>query len=168
MYCDELGLLSLSALYHRHRLVVTSNKLWSMIEHLAPLNLVQLLNECSIKLVCLGQLRFSELKPHPRGPPRPIPIKSSANTTKNNTVVDEETVGQPTASPMKHVVNKAQASAECVETKNNDELHVQTESSELHVGTKDNSVHVGTEHRTRHVETDISEQNSQHVETPMW
>ena len=30
-YCDELGLLSLSALYHRHTLVVTSNKLWSTI-----------------------------------------------------------------------------------------------------------------------------------------
>lgn len=29
MYCDKLGLLSLSALYQRHVLVVTSNKLWS-------------------------------------------------------------------------------------------------------------------------------------------
>ena len=26
-YCDELGLLSLNALYHRHMLVITSNKL---------------------------------------------------------------------------------------------------------------------------------------------
>ena len=37
-YCDELGLLSLSALYRRHTLVVTSNKLWSTIEHSNPLN----------------------------------------------------------------------------------------------------------------------------------
>ena len=36
MYCDELGLLSLSALYRRHTLVVTTNKLWSTIEHPTP------------------------------------------------------------------------------------------------------------------------------------
>ena len=64
MYCDELRLLSLSALYRRHTLVVMSNKLWSTIEH--PLNLLELLNECSVKLVYLGQLRFGELKTHPR------------------------------------------------------------------------------------------------------
>ena len=161
MYCDELGLLSLSALYHRHVLVVTSNKLWSIIEHSAPLNLLELLNECSVKLVYIGQLLFGELKPHPRRPPRSIPIKSSANTTKNKAITDEETVGQPTASAMKHV-NNAPASAQCVETKNNDELPVQTESSE----TNNNSVRVGTENKTGNVETNTTEQNSRHVETP--
>ena len=40
MYCDELGLLSLSALYQRHTLVVTANKLWSTIEHPTPVNLL--------------------------------------------------------------------------------------------------------------------------------
>ena len=55
-YCVELGLLSLSALYHRHMLVITSNKLWSTIEHSNPLNLLELLNECSVKLLYLGHL----------------------------------------------------------------------------------------------------------------
>ena len=77
MYCDELGLLSLSALYRRHTLVVTANKLWSTIEHPTPVTLLELLNECSVKLVYLGQLRFGELKSHPRKLPRPMPIKSS-------------------------------------------------------------------------------------------
>ena len=159
MYCDELGLLSLSALYHRDMLVVTSNKLWLTIEHPVPLNLLELLNECSIKLVYLGQLCFGKLKPHPRRPPRPIPIK-------NKDVTDEETVGQPTASPMKQVVNNAPASAECVETKDHDKLHVQTKNSEPHVETNDKSVHAETESKTQNVETDMAEQNSQHVETP--
>ena len=66
MYCDELGLLSVSALYQRHTLVVTANKLWSTIEHPTPLNLLELLNECSVKLVYLGQLWFGELKQHPQ------------------------------------------------------------------------------------------------------
>ena len=63
MYCDELGLLSLCHMYRRHSLVVTVNKLWSTIEHNSPLNLLELLNECSVKLIYLGQLRFGELKP---------------------------------------------------------------------------------------------------------
>ena len=111
MYCDELGLLSLSALYHRHVLVLTSNKLWSTIE---------------------------------------------------KAITDEETVRQPTASPTNQVVNTAPASAECVETKNNDALPVQTDSSEVN----NNSVHVGTKNKTGHVETNTTEQNSRHVETP--
>ena len=85
------GLLSLSALYRRHTLVVTANKLWSTIEYPTPVNLLELLNECSVKLVYLGQLRFGELKPYPRSPPRPIPIKSS---TKKPTA---EPAGQSTA-----------------------------------------------------------------------
>ena len=88
MYCDELGLLSLSALYRRHTPVVTANKLWSTIEHPAPMNLLELLNECSVKLIYLGQLRFGKLKTHPRRPSRPMPIKSS---TKKPT---EEPSGQ--------------------------------------------------------------------------
>ena len=78
MYCDELGLLSLSALYQRHTLVITSNKLWSTIEHPTPINLFELLKECSVKLIYLGQLRFGELITHPRRPPRPIPVKCTA------------------------------------------------------------------------------------------
>ena len=73
MYCDELGILSLSHMYRCHTLVVTVNKMWSTIEHSSPLNLLELLNECSVKLIYLGQLHFGELKPWPIRPPRPIP-----------------------------------------------------------------------------------------------
>ena len=73
---------------------------------------------------------------------------------------------RPAASPMKQVVNNAPASAECVETKDHDELHVQTKNSEPHVETNDKSVHVETESKTRNVETNTAEQNSEHVETP--
>ena len=62
-YCDELGLLTLCSLYHRHAMVLMANKLWSTIEHNQPLNLLELLNECSVKLVYLIHLRFGELKP---------------------------------------------------------------------------------------------------------
>ena len=95
MYCDELGFLSLSALYQWHTLVVTANKLWSTIEHPTLVNLLELLNECSVKLVYLGQLQFGELKSHPRGPPRPMPIKSSAK--RSTAAEDEESVGQTAA-----------------------------------------------------------------------
>ena len=156
-------MLSFSALYHRHTLVVTSNKLWSTIKHSTPLNLLELLNECSVKLVYLGQLRFGELKAQPRRPPRPIPIKSSAN--KNNAVEDEESVGQPAASSTKNTNIEAVASTECLETNNSNELHVQTESDVSHVGTKDNSVHVGMSIETRHMETTTPEQGSEHVGT---
>ena len=68
MYCDELGILSLSHMYKRHTLVVTVNKMWSTIKYSSPLNLLKLLNECSVKLIYLGQLRFGELKPKSKPP----------------------------------------------------------------------------------------------------
>ena len=75
---------------------------------------------------------------------------------------------QPAALPTNQVVNTAPDSAECVETKNNNELPVQTESNEIN----NNSVHVGTKNKTGNVETNTTEQSSRHVETPsqsyMW
>ena len=65
MYCDKLGILSLSHMYRHHTLVVTVNKMWSTIKHSSPLNLLELLNECSVKLIYLGQMHFGELKPRP-------------------------------------------------------------------------------------------------------
>ena len=162
-YCDELGLLSLSALYRRHTLVITSNKLWLTIEHSNPLNLLELLNKCSIKLVYLGHLQFGELKAHPRRPPRPIPIKSLTN--KNKVVEDKEPVGQPTAPSTGNIEIEAVASTECVETNHSSVLRVQTERDGSHVGTTINSVHVGTVTNTRHVETEPSKQETERVGT---
>ena len=156
IYCVEIGLLFLSTLYHRHTLVVISNKLWLTIVHPAPLNLLELLNECSVKLVYLGQLWFGELKQHPRWPPRPIPLKSSAKNTKTK---EKEAVAQPAAPLQKTDPATASANAECVETQNPDVLHVQTKNgvqTVMHVETDDNSIHV---------ETNQGEQSAWHVET---
>ena len=151
MYCDELGLLSLSALYRRHTLVVMANKLWSTIEHPTPVNLLELLNECSVKLIYLGQLRFRELKTHPRRPPRPIPIKSS---TKKSTA---EPAGQTTAS----TDTKAPTIVENSVTKGN-ALPVQTDNDDPHVETRNTLVSVTD---TGHVETKLPDNSSGHVET---
>ena len=153
MYCDELRLLSLSALYQRHILVVTPNKLWSTIEHPTPKNLLELLNECSAKLVYLGQLRFGELKTHPRRPPRLIPIKSS---TKKPTA---EPAGQTIAS----TDTKAPISIENSETKGN-ALPVQTVNDDPHVETSNTLVPVTD---TGHVEMKLPDNSSGHVETPV-
>ena len=159
MYCDELGLLSLSALYRWHTLVVMANKLWSTIEHPTPMNLLELLNECSVKLVYLGQLRFRELKSHPRRPPRPMPIKSSAKRT--TTAEDGESAGQTTTL----TDTEASASVKNVVTKKND-LPVQTDKDEPHVETTDNLVYLDTVTGTGHVETKSPDNSAEHVETP--
>ena len=56
--CDELGLLTLSYLYKRHRLVYTSSKLWSTMELTNPTTLLEALNECTVCLIYLGDLEF--------------------------------------------------------------------------------------------------------------
>ena len=56
VYCDELALLGLCALYNRHCLVVTQNKFWSTLETLNPIGLMTLLQRCNVKLLFLGQL----------------------------------------------------------------------------------------------------------------
>ena len=61
--CDELGLLTLSYLYKRHCIVYTSSKIWSTIESAGPMSLLEVLNECTVRLVYLGDLEFGVLKP---------------------------------------------------------------------------------------------------------
>ena len=151
MYCDELGLLSLSALYRRQTLVVTANKLWSTIEHPTPVNLLELLNECSVKLIYLGQLRFGELKSHPRKPSRPILIKSSTK--------------KPTAKPAEQNISStdimASISVENSVTKG-DALPVQTNSNDLHVET---SITLMPETDKGHEVTKLPDNISGHLET---
>ena len=62
--CDELGLLTLSYLYRRHTVVYTASKLWSTLECPKMLSLLEVLNECQVKLLYLGDLQFGSLKPH--------------------------------------------------------------------------------------------------------
>ena len=62
----------------------TSTKLWSTVESSDPFSLLQLLNECSVKLVYLGDLEFGTLRP--KGPPPmstlPLPSSDEASTSK--------------------------------------------------------------------------------------
>ena len=66
IYCDELGLMGLCYMYHRHCVVLTQNKLWSTVQADKPLNLLDLLNICSVRLIYLGNLCFGVLtwRPH--------------------------------------------------------------------------------------------------------
>ena len=61
VYCDELALMGLCYMYHRHCVVLTQNKLWSTVQADKPLNLLDLLNICSVCLIYLGNLRFGVL-----------------------------------------------------------------------------------------------------------
>ena len=61
MCCDELALLGLSAMYQRHCLVVTKNKFWSTIETSEPLNIIDLMKTCTVRLLYLGNLKFRTL-----------------------------------------------------------------------------------------------------------
>ena len=66
VYCNELGLMGLCYMYHRHCVVLTQNKLWSTVQADKPLNLLDLLNICSVRLIYLGNLHFGVLtwQPH--------------------------------------------------------------------------------------------------------
>ena len=66
--CDELALLGLSAMYQRHCLVVTKNKFWSTIETKEPLSIINLMKECTVRLLYLGNLNFGTLRWQPHNP----------------------------------------------------------------------------------------------------
>ena len=186
MYCDELGILSLSHMYRCHTLVVTVNKMWSTIKHSSPLNLLELLNECSVKLIYLGQLHFGELKPRPIRPPRPMPSllepPRASLFTSNFVPTEEDLTVQPNVQinssiPSEHYACTTSASASISkgtpmsETEQTSSLsvepnHVETASEMPSVETRPNStVNMETENGRVHVETQITDQNTSHVET---
>ena len=53
--------MGLCYMYHRHCVLLTENKLWSMAQADKPLNLLDLLNICSVCLIYLGNLHFGVL-----------------------------------------------------------------------------------------------------------
>ena len=107
VFCDELCLTGLSFMYGRHTLVLTNNKMWSTIEMQEPLGLVELLKECSIRLIYLGQLRFGLLHWNPRLPrPLPAPKPPSFNIIEEYTLDDSpSTTSAPLPNPV-HVGTK--------------------------------------------------------------
>ena len=90
MYCDELALLGLCAVYSRHCLVITRNKFWSTLETINPIGMMDLLKQCNIKLLFLGQLRFGVLNWNPR-PPKAKPRK----LVQKFSIVEEYTIDEP-------------------------------------------------------------------------
>ena len=73
MPCDELALLTLSAMYHRQSLVVTRNKTWCTIESSDPMNLLKAMSACTVRLLYLGNLTFGVLKWKPQIPKPVVP-----------------------------------------------------------------------------------------------
>ena len=73
MPCDELALLTLSAMYHRQSLVVTRNKTWCTIESPEPMNLLKAMSTCTVRLLYLGNLTFGVLKWKPQIPKQVVP-----------------------------------------------------------------------------------------------
>ena len=60
-FCDELALMGLCALYNRHCLVFTKTKFWSSLDSTTPIGFMKLLQQCSVKLIFLGDLKFGVL-----------------------------------------------------------------------------------------------------------
>ena len=91
VYCDELGLMGLCYMYQRHCVVLTQNKLWSTVQADKPLNLLDLLNICSIRLIYLGNLHFGVLtwRPHL---PKKVATKSPGFNIIEEYTLDEANV----------------------------------------------------------------------------
>ena len=88
--CDELALLTLSAMYHRHSLVVTKNKTWCTIESPTPLSLIQAMSACTVRLLYLGDLTFGVLKWKPQVPK---PVIAKPNHGEFN-IIEEYTIDE--------------------------------------------------------------------------
>ena len=80
--CDKLALLGLSAMYQRHCLVVTKNKFWSTIETKELLSIINLMKECTVRLLYLGNMKFGTLCWHPRNP-QPVQLKPNLGSSRS-------------------------------------------------------------------------------------
>ena len=91
VYCDELGLMGLCYMYHRHCVVLTQNKLWSTVQADKPLNLLDLLNICSVRLIYLGNLHFGVLTWRPCLPKKVATQSPGFNIIEEYTLDDANT-----------------------------------------------------------------------------
>ena len=88
VYCDKLGLIGLCYMYHRHCVVLTQNKLWSTVQADKSLNLLDLLNTCSVCLIYLGNLCFGVLTWRPHLP------KKVATKSPGFNIIEEYTLDE--------------------------------------------------------------------------
>ena len=151
-----------------------------------PLNLLELLNECSVKLIYLGQLRFGELKPKKPSRIMPsLPVQASVHpstsrpTDTNVSLPVQPHIQPSTSKPMDIDASTSSTSASTISaatvslTGQTPSLPVATSSP--HVGTvsnkssvetnMDSGVNVGTDNGQVHVETQDNNQGALHVET---
>ena len=104
VFCDELSLTGLSFMYGRHTLVLTNNKMWSTVEMNDPMGLVYLLQECSVRLIYLGQLRFGLLHWSPKLPkPLPTPKPPSFKIIEEYTIDNTPSTSSASAPTPVHV-----------------------------------------------------------------
>ena len=80
--------MGLCYMYHRHCVVLTQNKLWSTVQADKPLNLLDLLNICSVCLIYLGNLCFGVLTWRPRLP------KKVATRSPGFNIIEEYTLDE--------------------------------------------------------------------------
>ena len=92
VYCDELALMGLCYMYRRHCVVLTQNKLWSTVQADTPLNLLDVLNICSVCLIYLGNLCFGVLTW------KPCLSKKVATKSPGFNIIEEYTLDKPNAS----------------------------------------------------------------------
>ena len=140
--------------------------MWSTIEHSSPLNLLELLNECSVKLVYLRQLRFGELKLRrpahnlPSLPVQPSVHPSTSKSPDTSTSTDSttrDTVSLPAAAQTDQTLTlpvattpppvETSGNSTSVETDIESNTNVEMDVSQVHVETQNN------EQSTLHVET---------------
>ena len=79
-------------MYQKHCLVVTKNKFWSTIKTKEPLSIINLMKECSVWLLYLGNLKFGTLRWQPCNPQ---PAKPQLGQFK---IIEEFTLDRPTTS----------------------------------------------------------------------
>ena len=117
--CDELGLLTLSYLYKRHCLVYTSSKIWSTIESSGPMSLLELFNECTVRLIYLGDLEFGVLKPRKKTS-TPVSSTQPISTCVNNLStlpVESTTIDIPVETSVNEAISAPPDTPLHVETK---------------------------------------------------
>ena len=113
MCCDELGLMGLCKLYRCHSVVLTKARLWSTIDTEAPFNLLELLNECNIRFVYLGNLMFGSLQWKPK---KPTPIPTPKSVLPSFKIVEEYILDdqEATASDNSNVPVSAPSSSDVI------------------------------------------------------
>ena len=92
------------------KVVVTKNKFWSTIETKEPLSIINLMKECTVRLLYLGNMKFGTLRWQPRNP-QPVQPKLNLGQFK---IIEEYTLDEPTTSGESSTADNSEA--EHVET----------------------------------------------------